>query len=132
DTNGLGYFLAFEIAVFTAQCINFPLQRNITYRSHGNVAVQIMWYFIGWLLISFATNAIWGFLNCLFTSWGWYLVGAEGLATLAGLFKTILTGGISMVIFFFIFLIIFPAGAADTSREEAKKEILAADAVLRA
>ena len=28
---GLGNFIAFEIAVFTAQCINFPLQRNITF-----------------------------------------------------------------------------------------------------
>ena len=44
---GLGNFLAFEIAVFTAQCINMPLQRNITYRSHGNPVWQAMWYFIG-------------------------------------------------------------------------------------
>lgn len=108
DANGLGYFLAFEIAVFTAQCINLPLQRNITYRSHGNPWIQAMWYFIGWVLVSIATNAIWGFINVFFTSWGWYLPGSEGLATVAGLIKTVLTGGVSMVVFFFVFLIIFP------------------------
>ncbi len=108
DSAGLGYFIAYEIAVFTAQCINFPLQRNITYRSHGNPWWQAMWYFIGWVLVSVFTLAIWGLINVFFTSWGWYLPGEEGLATVAGLVKTVLTGGVSMVIFFFIFLIIFP------------------------
>lgn len=118
DTNGLGYFLAFEIAVFTAQCINLPLQRNITYRSHGNPWIQAMWYFIGWVLVSIATNAIWGFINVFATDWGWYLPGNEGLATVAGLIKTVLTGGISMVVFFFIFLVIFP----DVHKMEASKK----------
>lgn len=108
DTNGLGYFLAFELAVFTAQCINFPLQRNITYKSKGNPWFQAMWYFIGWVLVSIFVNAVWGFINCFCTSWGWYLPGNEGLATIAGLIKTVLTGGISMIIFFFIFMVIFP------------------------
>ncbi len=108
DTNGWGYFLAFEIAVFTAQCINFPLQRNITYRSHGNPYMQAMWYFIGWVLVSVFTNAVWGVCNVFFTHWGWYLKGAEGLATIAGLIKTVITGGVSIAIFFFIFLVIFP------------------------
>ena len=69
DAQGLGYFIAFEIAVFTAQCINFPLQRNITYRSHGNPFVQAVWYFVGWLLISVFTNALWGICNCFLVHW---------------------------------------------------------------
>lgn len=44
---GLGNFIAFEIAVFTAQCINFPLQRNITYKSKGNPYFQAFMYFVG-------------------------------------------------------------------------------------
>ena len=33
---GLGYFISYELGSFLAQCINFPLQRNITFKSHGN------------------------------------------------------------------------------------------------
>lgn len=98
---GLGNFIAFEIAVFTAQCINFPLQRNITFRSHGNPWYQAMWYFIGWILISILVNATWGFINPIVTHWQWN----EFLYTLLKMF---ITGGLSMFVFFFIFLIIFP------------------------
>lgn len=101
DEQGWGYFIAFEIAVFTAQCINFPLQRNITYRSHGNPWFQAMWYFIGWVLVSIATNAIWGICNAFLLHWG-------SPDVVNGLLKTVLTGGVSMVVFFFIFLVIFP------------------------
>jgi hypothetical protein len=100
---GLGNFIAFEIAVFTAQCINFPLQRNITFKSHGNPWWQAMWYFIGWVVISIFVNAIWGIVNPFMLYWGWN----DFVKTLL---KTFITGGISMVIFFFIFRIIFPAG----------------------
>ena len=101
DAQGLGYCIAFEIAVFTAQCINFPLQRNITYRSHGNPYIQALWYFIGWVLISVLTNALWGICNCFLVHWA-----VPDAVT--GLIKTMLTGIFSMVVFFFIFLIIFP------------------------
>ena len=101
DAQGLGYFIAFEIAVFTAQCINFPLQRNITYRSHGNPYIQALWYFIGWILISVFTNALWGICNCFLVYWS-----VPSAVTAIG--ETLLTGLLSMVVFFFIFLIIFP------------------------
>ncbi len=126
DTNGLGYFIAFEIAVFTAQCINFPLQRNITYKSKGNPWIQAMWYFIGWVLISIFVNAVWGFINVFATDLGWYLPGNEGWATVAGLIKTFITGGISMAIFFPIFLIIFPDLEKMAVNAEKKVEALKA------
>jgi uncharacterized membrane protein len=98
---GLGNFIAFEIAVFIAQCINLPLQRNITYRSHGNVVWQSMWYFVGWILISLFVNAVWGICSPFLTLWGWEI-------WLQNILKTFITGGLSMIIFFFIFMIIFP------------------------
>ena len=101
DAQGLGYFLAFEIALFTAQCINFPLQRNVTYRSHGNPFAQALWYLLGWVLISVFTNALWGICNCFLIYWG-----VPDAVT--GIGKTMLTGIFSLVVFFFIFLIIFP------------------------
>jgi len=107
---GLGNFLAFEIAVFAAQCINFPLQRNITFKSHGNPWWQAMWYFIGWVAISVFVNAVWGICNPFILYWGW----PKGISDLL---KTFITGGISMIIFFFIFRIIFPAGQAQGNEQ---------------
>ena len=48
---GLGYFISYELGSFLAQCINFPLQRNITFKSHGNPVYQAIWYFIAWVVI---------------------------------------------------------------------------------
>lgn len=97
---GLGNFIAFEIAVFTAQCINFPLQRNITFKSHGNPWYQALWYFIGWVLVSLFTNALWGLLNIFCVYWAFP-------NALTVFIKTNVTGLISMIVFFFVFKIIF-------------------------
>ena len=99
---GLGNFLAFEVAVFTAQCINFPLQRNITFKSDGNPVIQAIWYFIGWVAISILVNAVWGFIGPVFS----HLITSEKAIT--DLLKTFITGGLSMFVIFFIFKIIFP------------------------
>lgn len=32
---GLAYTLASLTAIFFGECINFPLQRNVTFKSHG-------------------------------------------------------------------------------------------------
>lgn len=97
---GLGNFLAFEIAVFTAQCINFPLQRNITFKSHGNPWYQALWYFIGWVLVSLFTSALWGFVNM-------FCIHFNLPSALTVFFKTMITSTISMVVFFFVFKVIF-------------------------
>lgn len=89
---------------FVAQCINFPLQRNITFKSHGNVAYQAMWYFIAWIVISLVCN---GFNNL------WMPIAQQYVApAVYNILVTIITGGVSMVIFFFVFKIIFPEGEA--------------------
>lgn len=99
---GLGYFISYETGAFLAQCINFPLQRNITFKSRGNVAWQGMWYFIAWVLISLICNSI----NNL-----WMPIAAAYVApAVYNLLVTFITGGVSMTIFFFVFKIIFPEG----------------------
>lgn len=99
---GLGYFISYEVGSFLAQCINFPLQRNITFKSKGNPAWQALWYFIAWIVISLICN---GFNNL------WMPVAAEYVApAVYNLLVTFITGGVSMVIFFFVFKIIFPEG----------------------
>ena len=108
---GLGYLISFWIGSFVAQVINFPLQRNITFRSKGNVWYQAMWYFIAWVAINFVVNSI----NCI-----WVGVASAFVPNwLYSIITTVLTGGISMVIFFFVFKIIFPEGEA---RKENKLE----------
>ena len=101
---GLGYFFAFLIATFTAQCINFPLQRNITFKSKGNPYYQFMWYIIGWIFIQ-------PFCDGLISLYKWLVgcvIGASLPVFLLTLLDTIIMGGVSMVIFFFVFLVIFP------------------------
>lgn len=99
---GLGYFLSYEIGAFLAQCINFPLQRNITFKSKGKISYQMMWYFIAWLLISLFCNAINGL---------WLPIAQVHFTpAIYNLLVTFITGGVSMVIYFFVFKIIFPEG----------------------
>lgn len=101
---GLGYLIAMLVGSFLAQVINFPLQRNITFRSKGNPWYQAMWYFIAWVVITFIVNSI----NCV-----WVAVASQLLpGWLYNIGTTVLMGGISMVIFFFVFKIIFPEGEA--------------------
>ena len=99
---GLGYFISYEVGSFLAQCINFPLQRNITFRSKENVAYQAMWYLIAWVLISLACNAINGL---------WLPIAQVSFPpAVYNLLVTFVTGGVSMVIYFFVFKLIFPEG----------------------
>ena len=48
--------IEYEAGFFLAQCINFPLQRNITFKSKGNPVYQAIWYFIAWVVISLICN----------------------------------------------------------------------------
>lgn len=102
---GLGYFISYEVGSFLAQCINFPLQRNITFKSKGNPFYQALWYFIAWIVISLICNAF----NNL-----WMPIAAVYISpAIYNLLVTFITGGVSMVIFFFVFKIIFPEEKAE-------------------
>lgn len=107
EDGGLAYLFAYLIATFTAQAINFPLQRNITYRSKGNVAFQIMWYFITWVLVTCLVNSI----NCIWVALAKDLVPAF----IYNLVTILITGGLNLIIFYFVFKIIFPEGKANAA-----------------
>lgn len=99
---GLGYFISYETGSFLAQCINFPLQRNITFKSHGNPWYQAVWYLAAWIVISLICNG----LNNL-----WMPIASEYVSpAIYNVLVTFITGGVSMIIFFFVFKIIFPEG----------------------
>ena len=107
---GLGYFISYEVGSFLAQCINFPLQRKITFKSKGNPVYQAMWYFIAWVVISLVCNG----LNNL-----WMPIASVYVSpAIYNLLVTFITGGVSMVIIFFVFKIIFPEGEPDKKKSK--------------
>lgn len=44
--SGAASFSVFVITLLVAQYVNFPMQRNITFKSHGNAWFQIAWYVV--------------------------------------------------------------------------------------
>ena len=85
---GLPYFCAYMVAMI----------------SKGNLAKQIGWYLLAFCLITCIVNSI----NCIW-------VAVAGLLVpdfIYNIGTTVLNGGISMVIFFFVNKIIFPEGEA--------------------
>ncbi len=101
EPGGLGYFTAYMIAMVIGECVNFPIQRNFVFRSKGNVAYQIFWYFIAFCVITVIVNSI----NCIWVD----VAGAFVPGFIYNIATVILNGGVSMVIFFFVNKIIFPS-----------------------
>ena len=101
---GLGYFLSYEIGSFVAQCVNFPLQRNVTFKSHGNVWFQIAWYVVAFVLITIVCS----FLMGLYVP----LCKRFFAPAVYNILITVINGGVQMVIYFPIYKIIFPEGEA--------------------
>lgn len=97
---GLPYFCAYMVAMFVGECINFPIQRNFVFRSHGNVWYQAMWYLIAFTVVTVIVNSI----NCV-----WVAVAGKFVPDfIYNIGTTVLNGGVSMVIFFVVNKIIFP------------------------
>ncbi len=104
---GLPYFCAYMVAMVVGECINFPIQRNFVFRSHGKLSYQIMWYVIAFIVITCIVNSI----NCIWVA----VAGKFAPDFVYNIGTTVLNGGVSMTIFFVVNKIIFPEG-------EAKKE----------
>ena len=103
DHGGLAYFCAYMVAMVIGEVINFPIQRNVVFRSHGNLGRQIGWYLAAFLVITCIVNSI----NCIWVAAGQFVPPA-----VYNIGSTVLNGGISMIIFFFVNKIIFPEGEA--------------------
>ena len=103
---GLRYFVAYMIAMLIGECINFPIQRNFVFRSKGRLWYQIFWYLIAFIVITCIVNSI----NCIWVA----VAGKYVSSAVYNIGTTVLNGGVSMLIFFFVNKIIFPE-----AREEA-------------
>ena len=105
DQGGLPYFCAYMIAMLIGEIINFFLQRNVTFRSKGNILYQALWYLLAFCVVTCIVNSI----NCIWVAVAQILVPdwVYNVGT------TVMNGGVSMVIFFFVNKIIFPEGEAN-------------------
>lgn len=97
---GLPYFCAYMVAMVIGECVNFPIQRNCVFRSKGNIWAQGMWYLIAFCIVTCVVNSI----NCIWVA----VAGAFVPDWLYNIGTTLLNGGVSMVIFFFVNKAIFP------------------------
>ena len=96
---GLAYMFANLISSLIGECINFPLQRNVTFRSKGPLKLQLPLYFLGWFVIFLVVNAI----NSVWVGVAKVLVSP----VIYNIGTTVLTGGVAMVVFFVVNKIIF-------------------------
>jgi putative flippase GtrA len=102
QAGGLSYFTAYMVAMVVGEVINFFIQRSVVFRSKGNILYQGMWYLLAFCLITCVVNSI----NCVCVDVVKYLLPPT-LSWLHGVGTTVLNGGISMVVFFFVNKIVF-------------------------
>lgn len=100
EQGGIAYFAAYMIAMVIGEVLNFFIQRSWVFRSKANIAWQGMWYVIAFCIVTCVVNSV----NCIWVAVAGYFVPAW----LYNIGTTVLNGGISMVIFFFVNKIIFP------------------------
>ena len=104
---GLAYTLANLTAIVFGECINFPLQRNITFKSHGPVGPQILWHGAATIVVFLVMNLF----TCLWNPITTALFANEAVRdTVRNIVTTVVTGGVSMVIIFFVDNKIFAPG----------------------
>ena len=105
---GMAYMFANLVSSLLGECVNFPLQRNFTFRSKGPLKLQIPLYFTGWFVIFLVVNAI----NSVW-------VGVAKVLLPAAVYNigtTVLTGGVAMVVFFVVNKIIFAEGFGERKK----------------
>ena len=96
---GLAYTLANFTAIFFGECINFPLQRNVTFKSHGPLAPQILCHLVATIVVMLVMNLF----TCIWNPITTALIHNEVLRdTVRNIVLTVATGGVSMVIIFFV------------------------------
>ena len=94
---GLAYTLANLTAIFFGECINFPLQRNVTFKSHGPLAPQLGLHFLATVAVFLVMNLF----TCVWNPVTIALIPNEVLRnTIQSIVTTVVTGGVAMVIIF--------------------------------
>ncbi len=94
---GLAYTLANLTAIVFGEVVNFPLQRNVTFKSHGPLAPQIAAHGIATIVVFLVMNLF----TCVWNPITTALIGNEALRdTVRNIVTTVVTGGVAMIIIF--------------------------------
>ena len=100
---GLAFTLANYTSIILGECINFPLQRNVTFRSKGPIGPQIFFHALGTIGVMLVMNLF----TCIWNP----VTAAFGIPdAVRNIVTTIATGGVAMVIIFAIDKTIFAPG----------------------
>ena len=100
---GLAFTLANYTSIFLGECINFPLQRNVTFRSKGPVFPQLLCHFAGTIAVMLIMNLF----TCIWNP----VTAAFGIPdAVRNIVTTVATGGVAMIIIFAIDKTIFAEG----------------------
>lgn len=117
-TGGFAYTLANLTTIVLGECINFPLQRNVTFKSHGPLAPQILLHFVATIAVFLVMNLF----TCVWNPVCIALIENDALRnTIQSLVTTIVTGGVAMVIIFAVDNTIFAPGFGQPRSEGEKK-----------
>ena len=96
-TGGMAFTLANFTAILLGECVNFPLQRNVTFKSHGPVLPQIALHGLATIGVFLVMNLF----TCVWNPVTNALIANEAVRnTVQSLVTTIVTGGVAMVIIF--------------------------------
>ena len=105
--SGLAFTLANLTAIVFGECINFPLQRNVTFKSHGPVVKQALAH----LAATFVVFLVMNLFTCVWNPVTVALIKNEALRnTVSSIVTTVVTGGVAMVIIFAVDKTIFAPG----------------------
>ena len=97
---GLAFTLANYTSIILGECINFPLQRNVTFRSKGPIIPQIAFHALGTIGVMLVMNLF----TCIWNP----VTAAIGIPdAVRNIVTTIATGGVAMVIIFAVDKTIF-------------------------
>ena len=98
-SGGLAFTLANLTAIFFGECINFPLQRNVTFKSHGPLAPQLLCHFAATVVVFLVMNLF----TCVWNPVTVALISNEAVRnTVSSIVTTVVTGGVAMVIIFVV------------------------------
>lgn len=106
-SGGLAFTLANLTTIVIGECINFPLQRNVTFRSNGPLVPQIVAHGLATIAVFLVMNLF----TCVWNPITNALIANEALRnTIQSIVTTVVTGGVAMVIIFFVDNKIFAPG----------------------
>ncbi len=112
-SSGLAFTLANLTAIFFGEVINFPLQRNVTFKSHGPVVPQALCHLVATIAVFLVMNLF----TCIWNPVTVALIKNEALRnTVSSIVTTVVTGGVAMVIIFAVDNKIFAPGWGEKAK----------------